>query len=102
MYIENISARDLRQYVNDSRYEIIDLRDFREFRRSHVINAVHLDSDNIISGDLSKITKRSVILYCDRGGESIRMAKILASRGYDVKNVIGGFFEIKNFTDIIG
>lgn len=101
MYIENISARELRQYVYDRRYQIIDLRDYSEFQRSHVINAVHISSDNIISGNLEKITKKSIVLYCDRGGESIRMAKILASKGYEIKNVIGGFFEIKNFADII-
>lgn len=101
MYVENISAVELKKFVYDRRYEIIDLRDFGEYRRSHVINAIHLDSEEIISGYLGKISKKKVILYCERGGESIRMARILAQNGYEVKNVIGGFGEIKKNVDIL-
>lgn len=101
MYIENISAKELRKYIYDRNYEIIDLRNFSEYQQSHVMNAVHLASEDIISGNLKKITTENVILYCDRGGESIRMARILASRGYQVKNVIGGFHEIKIYVDLL-
>lgn len=101
MYIENISAKELRQYIYDRNYEIIDLRDIMEYQRAHVINAVHIASGDIFSEHLEKITKKSVILYCDRGGESIRIARILASKGYDVKNVIGGFHEIRIYTDLL-
>lgn len=101
MYIENISAGELKQFIYNNQYEIIDVRDFYEFAQSHVINAVHVNSGNIMSGNLKKITKKNVIVYCDRGGESLRMAKILSGRGYSVINVIGGFNEIKNYADLI-
>jgi len=101
MYIENISAKELRQYIYDRDYEIIDLRDLAGYQQAHVINSIHIASEDIFSGYLEKITKRSVILYCDRGGESIRAARILASKGYHVKNVIGGFHEIKIYADLL-
>lgn len=101
MYIENISAKELRQYIYDRNYEIIDLRDFAEYQRAHVLNAIHISSEDIFSGHLEKTTKKNVILYCDRGGESIRAARILASNGYTVKNVIGGFREIKIYADLL-
>ncbi len=95
MYIENISAKELRQYIYDRKYEIIDLRDLAEYKQAHVVNSVHIASEDIFSEHLEKI------LYCDRGGESIRIARILASKGYDVKNVIGGFYEIRIYADIL-
>lgn len=101
MYIENISAKELRQYIYDRKYEIIDLRDLAEYKQAHVVNSVHIASGDIFSEHLEKITKKNVILYCDRGGESIRIARILASKGYDVKNVIGGFYEIRIYADIL-
>lgn len=101
MYIENISAHELTKYIYDENYEIIDLRDYYEYQESHVTGAVHIDVEQIISGHIEMITKRNLILYCDRGGESIRMSRILAEHGYRVKNVIGGFAEISRRSDLL-
>ncbi len=49
MYIENISAKELRQYIYDRKYEIIDLRNFAEYQQAHVVNSVHIASEDIFS-----------------------------------------------------
>ena len=101
MYIENISAAQLKEFVFDDRYKIIELREFSKYQREHVINAIHVSTEDITNGRMGHIRQRRVILYCDRGGESIRMARILAEDGYLVKNVIGGYREIKKIREII-
>lgn len=101
MNIENISVRELSAYIQDDHYLIIDLRDYWEYSKAHVIHAIQMEPYDIISGNLDRITKSGVILYCSRGGESVRMAKILADKGYHVKNVIGGFREIKENPELI-
>lgn len=101
MYIENISAYELKTYLFDKRYQIIDFRDFREYQKSHIKNAIHMDSHEVMSGNLDKIYKNKLVLYCERGGESMRMSQILAGKGYEVKNVIGGFHELKKFPEYI-
>lgn len=93
--IENITAEDALAYLGDMRYLWVDLRDEEEYRQGHVRNAIHIDVSELIAGHFEKITRRDVILYCTRGGESIRMARILSMEGYRVKNIIGGYREIR-------
>ena len=90
MYIENISAKELRQYIYDRKYEIIDLRDLAQYRQAHVVNSVHIASEDIFSEHLEKVTKKSVILYCDRGNLSMQAARELQEHGYRAISVVGG------------
>lgn len=101
MQLENISARELVALVDDTRYQIIDLRGISEYHKRHVKHAVQIDSKDILSNRLEKIHKRDLIVYCARGGESMRVARQLGLKGYHVKNVIGGFYEIKNYQNIL-
>ena len=42
MYIENILSENIDNYVYDSNYSIIDLRDKESFERGHIINAINM------------------------------------------------------------
>jgi rhodanese-related sulfurtransferase len=99
--MKNISAEELSWYMNHPEYEIIDVRSYQDYRRAHVKHAVHIDSSEIEKGRMEKIRKQKLVLYCDRGGESLRMAKILSEKGFFVWNVIGGFYEIKNYPQLV-
>ena len=101
MQLENISAKELVALISNQAYQIIDLRNVSEFHKQHVKNAVQIDSKDILSNHLEKIHKRYLIVYCARGGESMRVARQLSLKGYYVKNVIGGFYEIKNYQNIL-
>ena len=94
MYIDNILSENIDNYVYDSNYSIIDLRDKESFERGHIINAINMPFERFQTEYRFLDKNKIFIVYCQRGGVSIMAAKILARNGYKVKNVIGG---IKNY-----
>lgn len=88
--VETISAKMLDYYVDCRDTAIIDLRDREEFAHSHVKGAL-----NIPYSEIDENTQfpqgKILVLYCDRGGASLLLARQLARQGYRTKSVIGGF-----------
>lgn len=90
MRFETISARDLDQYVNNSNYLIVDLREKEEYEKGHIEGAVHMDYDDIDNNTVSLPYDKIIVMYCDRGGLSLMAAKKLSVSGYRIMSVIGG------------
>lgn len=88
--VETISAKMLDYYVGRSDAIIIDLRDRDEFRAGHVRGAVNIPYE-VFDENEDFPRRKTLVLYCDRGGASMMAAKQLARRGYQTRSVIGGF-----------
>lgn len=89
--VETISARMLDYYVGRSDALLIDLRSREEFRRGHVrgaVNIPYMEAENRLTDFPGE---KTLILYCSRGGASLKLAKQLAKLGYKTRSVIGGF-----------
>lgn len=95
--VETISAKMLDYYVGRFDTVIIDLRNENEYAAGHVRTAYNIPYEVFSEepGILEKIwgisTKKVLVFYCERGGASLRAARIAASRGFRTKSVIGGF-----------
>lgn len=104
MDIDIISAGELKKIVNNRtelwKYEIVDLREKKEFNQYHLNNAINIEYDKFMEiNDYHRILNKNkvIILYCDRGGRSIYAANRLIRYGYMVKSLSGGIHEyIKN------
>lgn len=86
--VENISARELDSYVNAPGFMVIDLRMRKEYREGHIKGAV-----NVPSGEFGRKLpdlNTGLVLYCQRGGMSMAVARELSRKGYRVKTVVGG------------
>ncbi len=90
MKFETISAKDLDQYVNNSSYLIVDLREKKDYEKGHIEGAIHMDYDDIEHNAVSLPYDKIIIMYCDRGGLSLMAAKKLSVLGYRIISVIGG------------
>ena len=88
--VETISAKMLDYYVDRRDSLIIDLREREEFNKSHVRGAVNIPYEEADSYALFPKDKIRV-MYCDRGGASLRLARQLARKGHRTRSVIGGF-----------
>ncbi|MDO5136234.1 MAG: rhodanese-like domain-containing protein [Eubacteriales bacterium] len=88
--VETISPKMLDYYVGRSDAMIIDLRNREEYRASHVKGAVSLPYEEL-EKDHDFPPGKLLVLYCDRGGASIKAARYLARMGYETRSVIGGF-----------
>lgn len=93
--IENIAAYNLDRYL--SRYRdgvlVIDVRSEKEYKEGHIKDAINIPYESFFKGDFNLENNRKVLVYCSRGGRSMRVARMLLYKGYDVINVVGGFKE---------
>lgn len=85
-----ISAKDVDSYIYDEYTIIGDLRSTKEYREYHIKNAVNFPEETIFD-KLYVLDKYDlIILYCDRGVNSLMVAKRLKNMNYNVKSVVGG------------
>ncbi len=93
-----ISVEEFSKVENDA--IILDAREPREFKVSHVKNATCVGYDNFnINSVLEKYPDKNekIVVYCSLGIRSEVVAKQLKDAGYsDVTNLYGGIFEWKN------
>lgn len=88
--VETISAKMLDYYVGRRDTLIIDLREKESYMHSHVKGAVNMPYGEI-DGYTAFPKGKILVLYCDRGGASLLLARQLAKLGYCTRSVIGGF-----------
>ena len=93
--IKNIAAYEIDCFIsiNQSKILILDVRSDREYKEGHIKNAVNMPYDKIVDGLKNTNNDIIVLVYCSRGGRSMRAAKLLYYKGYRVVNVVGGLKE---------
>ena len=94
--VEPISGKMLDYYVGRKDAFLIDLRSCEEYHTGHIKGAVNVpyeEFEEMQSYDFPR--KKVLVLYCDRGGASLRAARILARNGYETRTVIGGMNEYR-------
>lgn len=105
IYMENmlITPEEFHEFINGvnrTQYQIVDLRDKKEYVEYHAENAVNIEYDDFMEiKDYSQVLDRNktVLLYCDRGGRSIYAARRLGQFGYQVKSLAGGMNNYMNW-----
>ena len=76
--------------------QIVDVRSPEEFRLGHVLDAMNLPI-NTLRENLSTLEKeRRLIVYCQTGDTGYLAYRILKQKGFDVKNLDGGYKMLVN------
>ena len=93
--IENIAAYSIDEFMskNNDRIIILDVRSEREYLEGHIRNAINIPFDRVLKEEININNDKIVLVYCSRGGRSMRVAKLLSYKGFRVVNVIGGLKE---------
>ncbi len=96
--IENLLAgrakqfhwNDLAQLKKDGA-QLVDVRTAAEYAMGHIEGAVNIPLDQLRSRQGELDIKRTVYLYCHSGQRSYTALRILASSGFEVKHLAGGY-----------
>ena len=89
MEFETISPREIDAFLFQEGVCVIDIREPREFRRLHLKGAVCIPYEQL--EERARFLKnQTLVLYCERGGTSLKAARELGGKGYRVKTMIGG------------
>lgn len=90
MKFENINIRKIVSVALIYDAIIVDVREEANFAKGHIPMSVSLPLDRIEKGRVTFPKGRTLIVYCDTGGASIKAAYKLSEMGYTVINCVGG------------
>ena len=78
--IENIAAYSIDEFMskNNDRIIILDVRSEREYLEGHIRNAINIPFDRVLKEEININNDKIVLVYCSRGGRSMRVAKLLS------------------------
>ena len=104
--IENISASQAKEKLNDPNVQFIDVRDKESFEKGTIGNAIHLDRAflEFYLAEGSPLEKKffkenpdkEYIVFCGVGGQGTLSTKTMKDMGFEkVSHIDGGFGSIK-------
>lgn len=85
----------LEQELKAGRAVLIDIRDRADYREDHWPGAVNYGYDEIEKGRVRLPRNRKLVLYCEHGGGSMQLARLLGQQGYRTATVVGGYEAMK-------
>ncbi len=106
--IDNLSKLIKRPFDSaqgDNNIVLLDSRELKEYKVSHLKNAIHVGYDKFnLKETTSKLADKNatIVVYCSIGIRSEDIAEKLQKAGYkNVFNLFGGIFEWKNKQNIV-
>lgn len=93
--IVNIAAYELDAFLYKNKDKVIiwDVRSGQEYAMGHIVGAKSVPYEKAIEEMKKIVNDKIVLVYCSRGGRSMRVAKLLYYQGYMVFNLVGGIKE---------
>lgn len=99
MSVRAISIKEVEGYLQKPGTRLVDLRSQEEYAHSHLEGAMNVPYEENFQPEKSLEHGYRYILYCERGGVSLKAARRMSERGYEVFTVIGG---IKAWEEVYG
>ncbi len=90
--IVNINPARVTMLINHDDAVVIDIRSSDSFRKGHIIDAVSMTAKELQenSKKLEKFKIRPIIVICNTGLESQKIAALLLKQGYNIYALSGG------------
>lgn len=88
----NITPAQATQKINRDNAVVIDMRSNEAFRKGHIIDAISMTMDDLKKNPkkLDKYRNKPLILVCNLGNESQKMAPTLIKQGFNTYSIAGG------------
>lgn len=90
-----ISHHEATRLLNSGQAVLIDLRDSKEFKAGHIVDAINIPYASLNSkvGDLEKYKGKQIIVVDKMGQHAGSAGKILRDKGFQVVRMQGGMME---------
>ena len=91
MYCQAISVRQLDEIL-DRGFDgmLVDVRNQPSYRHAHIRGAVYIPYETFERGDGGLPKDKTLIFYCARGGQSMKVCARLSRQGFQTVNLVGG------------
>ena len=92
-----VYPKDIERLRGEKRAIVIDIRSRNDYREGHWEGAINYPEEDIEDYTKVLLKKRPIIVYCQHGGSSMQLARLLGRNGYDVGSVVGGYEAMVTF-----
>ena len=99
MYYYTISQNELTHYLHRPNTTLIDLRTPEAFQKGHIPGAINIPYAQLHTKPFSAFNNEIIILYCDRGSQSLLAARDLQKRGITAFSIYGGFLGYRGLVE---
>ena len=90
-----VYPKDIEKLRIEKRAILIDVRSRDEYRLGHWQGAINYPEEEVKDYTQVLARRRPIILYCQHGGSSMQLARLLGKSGYEVGTVVGGYEAMK-------
>lgn len=89
---QQLSPTRVTQLINRENAAVLDIRAQEAFKKGHIIGAASLNPQDVREGSkkVEKLKSKPVIVVCETGVESQKIASHLQKQGYDAYSLAGG------------
>ncbi|HSR61963.1 MAG TPA: rhodanese-like domain-containing protein [Gammaproteobacteria bacterium] len=90
--IPQVGPAEATRLVNRENARMLDVRPLDDFNQGHIINALNLPASETetASKKFDKYKQKPVIIYCNTGMESVRVARTLKNEGFENLYILKG------------
>lgn len=88
--IKIIGVEDLDELLGREDIIVVDLRSPEAYHKYHIKGARNYPYDEMDTWERELLAKRRLLLYCERGSESLMAARRLNRRANEVFTLVGG------------
>lgn len=88
--IKMIGVEELDELQTKKDVLVVDLRDSAEYRKYHIKGAKNYPYEEIDRWEDELLRHRKILLYCERGSESLMVARRMNRRTNEVYTLVGG------------
>ena len=83
--VKLLQPDEVTRLINREDAQVIDIRTQKEFESGHIIDAIHINADELGSqlNKLNKYKDKGVIFCCEGGSVSIKEARKLMNEGFE-------------------
>ena len=98
--VKTVNSQELTIMVNRENAKVIDVRSKDDFRKGHIVDAIHAPLADIKNNQvvaLEKLKSTPIIIVCNAGITSSQAAQLLVAQGFEnVHNLKGGMGDWKS------
>lgn len=94
-----VYPKDISRLRIEKRAIVIDIRSRDDYRQGHLEGAINYPEEEVEDYTKVLLKKRPIIIYCQHGGSSMQLARLLGRNGYEVGSVVGGYDAMKKYKE---
>ena len=94
-----VYPKDIERLRGEKKAIVVAIRSRNDYREGHWEGAINYPEEDVEDYTRVLLKRRPIIVYCQHGGSSMQLARLLGRKGYDVGSVVGGYEAMRRYKE---